>query len=157
PFSERLMPRDIAEIAKGIAAGDQLAAQETYKKFGEALGSSISNILTLIDGIVVLGGGITAAWELFSPTMFEEINRKYLHFTGAPNDRLSFKVFNLEDPGQIETFAHGKIENLSIPGTTRTIPFDSMPRTGVGISKIGASHAIAMGAYTFALQQLDNQ
>jgi len=157
PFSEVFMPKDITNIALGKMEGDQLAAQESYKQFGEALGSSIANILTLIDGIVVLGGGITAAWNLFSKTMFEEINRKYLHFTGAPNDRLSFKVFNLEDPRQLETFALGKIENLSIPGTTRTIPFDSMPRTGVGISKIGASHAIAMGAYTFALQQLDNQ
>jgi len=157
PFSETLMPKDVADIASGIKEGDQLAAQTTYQVFGEALGSSICNILTLIDGIVVLGGGITAAWNLFSPAMFAEINRSYHHFTGTPNDRLSFKVFNLEDPNQLKSFALGKIEQLKIPGNTRTLAFDSMPRTGVGISKIGASHAIALGAYTFALQQLDNQ
>lgn len=157
PFSDTLMPKDVADIAVGVKEGDQLAAQTTYQKFGEALGSSISNLLTLIDGIVVLGGGVTAAWDLFSPAMFTEINRKYLHFTGSPNDRLSFKVFNLEDSNQLQNFALGKIEHLKIPGNTRTLPFDSMPRTGVGVSKIGASHAIALGAYTFALQQLDNQ
>ncbi len=156
-FSEEIMPKDIADIALGKKAGDQLAAQESYKQFGEALGSSIANILTLIDGIVVLGGGITAAWELFSTAMFAEINRPYHHFSGTPNDRLSFKVFNLEDHNQLNSFALGKIEQLSVPGNRSTIAFDSMPRTGVGVSKIGASHAIALGAYTFALQQLENR
>ena len=155
PFKEDLMPKEIAEIARGIKPGDQWAAHQAFTQFGEALGSAIANILTLIDGIVVLGGGITAAWDLFANDMFKEINRKYFHFTGTPNNRLSFSVFNLEDESQLRPFALGRIENLAVPGNDRTIAFDSMPRTGVGVSKIGASNAIALGAYAYALQQLD--
>lgn len=154
-FSQELMPEDIAHIANGKMDGEKEAAIEAFRKFGEALGSSIANIITLIDGLVVLGGGITASWDLFSPAMFKEINRKYLHFTGTANDRLSFKVFNLEDETQFKDFALGKVEKLAINDKSDFIEFDSMPRTGVGISKLGGSNAIALGAYTFALQQLD--
>jgi len=154
-FNQLIMPEDIANIAVGLVHGNDEAAIIAFEKFGEALGSSISNILTLIDGIVVLGGGITAAWDLFSPAMFKEINRNYLHFSGTKNDRLSFKVFDLEDSIQTKEFALGKVESISIPNG-KTIEYDSMPRTGVGFSKIGASHSIALGAYTYALHQLDN-
>lgn len=156
PFSDSIKPKDIADIAAGLSKGDQNAAHEAFRQFGEALGSSIANIITLIDGIVVLGGGITAAWEYFSPAMFKEINRNYLHFTGAKNERLSFKVFNLENHDQFSTFALGKVDKLSIPGEDKIVEFDSMPRTGIGYSKLGASYSIALGAYTYALQQLDN-
>lgn len=155
PFNDKLMPKDISEIALGIKEGNKNAALESFRQFGESLGSAIANIITILDGIVVLGGGITAAWDLFSPALFEEINRKYKHFSGTENDRLSIKVFNLEDDEQFNSFALGKIETLDVPGQNTKIEFDSMPRTGVGLSKLGASHAIALGAYTFALQQLD--
>ena len=154
-FDDELMPEDISYIADGIIEGDKKAAIEAFRQFGESLGSAISNIITLIDGLVVLGGGITAAWKLFSPAMFEEINRKYHRFTGEASDRLSFKVFDLEDDSQMESFAKGKKQKVSIDGDKKFIEFDSMPRTGVGMSFIGASNAIALGAYTFALQQLD--
>ena len=155
-FSENLMPKDIADIANALIPGNQKAAIESFRQFGESLGSAIANIITLIDGIVVLGGGITAAWELFSPALFKEINRKYLHFTGTPNNRLSFNVYNLEDPIQFETFAKGKVDIINIPEIDINVEYDSLPRTGIGFSKLGASHSISLGAYTYALQQLDN-
>lgn len=155
PFTEKLMPSDIADIAIGKAAGNKDAALESYRQYGESLGSAIANIITILDGVVVIGGGITGAWDLFSEALFKEINRSYYHFTGLENDRLSMKVFNLEDEKQFETFALGSIETVEIPGTNKKVDFDSLPRTGIGISKIGASHATALGAYTFALQQLD--
>ncbi len=154
-FNEKQMPKDIADIATGKLKGNQDAAIESFRQFGEALGSSIANIITLIDGLVVLGGGITAAWDLFSPALFDEVNRNYFHFTGAENSRLSFKVFNLEDEKQFTTFAKGKIDIISIPERNIQVEYDSLPRTGIGFSKLGASHAISLGAYTYALQQLD--
>jgi glucokinase len=154
-FTNKFMPKDIADIANNENNRNSAAAKEAFRKFGEALGSSIANIITLFDGLVVLGGGITASWDMFSEAMFKEINRNYHHFSGTPNDRLSFKVFNLEDESQFETFAKGEIKILDVPGYDEKIEFDALPRTGIGFSKIGASHAIALGAYTFALQQLD--
>lgn len=152
-FSDTIMPADIADIANGKQEGDRKSAVVAFKNFGEALGSSIANISTLFDGLVVLGGGITAAWDLFAPAMFDEINRNYLHHTGTPNDRLSFKVFNLEDDSSIDEFAHGEIQKLNVG--SKSFDYDSMPRTGVGISKLGASHSISLGAYIYAIQQLN--
>jgi len=154
-FNTSLMPRDIYEIAKGLREGVPEAAVESFRQFGKGLGDSIANALSLIDGIVVLGGGITAAWDLFSPAMFKEINRNYNDHKGIPSQRLSFKVYNLENDSVFKEFAEGRVKELSVPGSGRRILSDDLPRTGVCLSRIGANKAIALGAYAFALQQLD--
>ncbi len=154
-FNSNLMPKDIYNIAKGKAKGYKRAALKAFETYGENLGSSIANVVTLIDGIVVLGGGITSAWDLFASAMFKELNRQYENFREEKSNRLSFKVFNLEDESTFDEFAYGEVTELNIPNSTKTIKYDSMPRTGVGISKLGGSRATMLGAYTYALQQLD--
>ena len=153
-FSSELMPEDIYEIAKGTKAGNQTAAIESFKQFGEALGSSISNISTLIDGLVVIGGGITAAWKLFSEEMFTEINRQYENFEGKKSSRLSVKVYNLEDENVFKEFALGKIKELKVPKSNRIVKYDEAQRIGIGVSKLGASKAIALGAYAYAIRKI---
>jgi glucokinase len=154
-FSSEFMPVDIANIANGMKDGNKEAAIEAFRQFGEGIGSSISNLLTLIDGIVVIGGGITASWNLFAPAMFKEINRKQKTHLGEEFDRLPCKVYNLMDQTTFSEFAKGKIKELDIPFSDRKIKYDEIQRVGIGISQIGASTAIALGAYAFALQQLD--
>ena len=44
---------------------------------------------------------------------------------------------------------------LQVYGSDRTVTYDPQKRIGVMISKIGASKAISVGAYDFALAQLD--
>jgi len=156
-FSDSLMPGDIYKIAKGSMKGNPEAAMESFRSYGRSLGGSIANTLSLFDGIVVLGGGITAGWDLFAPEMFEEINRTYVDYRGVSSPRLSYKVYNLEEPTQFSKFTGGKGKELKIPGSGRTVKYDADPRTGVGLSKMGASKAIALGSYAFALQQLDNR
>ena len=155
-YNLSLMPKDIYDIAKGTTKGNRDAAIASFKKYGEALGSSIANVVTLIDGVVVLGGGITAAWDLFSPSMFKELYRPYENFRGEKNNRLSFSVFNLENEATFAEFANGHVSEIAVPGSGRKVKYDSMPRTGVGLSKLGASRAIMLGAYAFALQQLNS-
>jgi glucokinase len=156
-FSDELMPKDIYEIAKGRREGKQFAADEAFCRFGEALGSSIANLSTVVDGIVVLGGGITAAWDCFAPAMFDEINRKYENFKGEPSNRLSVRVFNLEDERVFNEFAQGRIKELQVPGSSRIVKYDEIPRIGIGVSKLGASNAIALGAAAFAIRKLDQK
>lgn len=50
-----LTPRDIFDIAEGRRKGDRDAARESFRRFGEVAGDVISQALTIIDGIVVLG------------------------------------------------------------------------------------------------------
>ena len=127
------MPEDIYKIARGKAEGVQEAALESFRSFGRSLGNSIANTLSLFDGIVVLGGGITAAWDLFAPLMFEEIDRQYVDLWGNPSPRLSYKVYNLEDEAAYEEFAGGKEKELVVPGSGRKVLYDAYPRTGVGL------------------------
>jgi len=150
-----LMPADIAEIATGRKKGFRNAAILAFREYGTALGNSIANIMSLIDGLVVLGGGITAAWDLFSPSMFEAINRSYTNPLGEKSDRLSYKVFDLGNPEIFPEFAMGRKSRITVPGSNREVEYDELARSAVGLSKLGASRAIALGAYAFALQQLD--
>ncbi len=155
-FSPKLMPADISQIAKGLRKGNKKAAIESFRRFGEALGSSIANILTLVDGVVAIGGGITASYDLFAPAMFSEINRKYNDFQETQFNRLACEVYDLSDDTIFDEFAKGRIKEIPIPLSEKKIKYDEAQRTGIGFSNIGASKAIALGAYAFALQQLDN-
>ena len=56
--SEAPEPRVIFDIAEGTAEGDQAAAREAFRRMGEVAGDAIANATTLIDGLVVIGGGI---------------------------------------------------------------------------------------------------
>lgn len=150
PFSASVMPKDIYRIAKGEVAGDTHAAKISFEEYGKSLGSSIANVLTLIDGIVVIGGGISLSWDLYSQAMFTEVNRKLKDFRNEENNRLSFTVFNLEDSSLFSEFAAGKTQTITIPGTTETVEYDAMPRTGIALSNIDASYATSLGAYAFA-------
>lgn len=155
-FNATLMPADIYKIAKGSMEGKREAALAAFRAYGRSLGGSISNTLSLFDGIVVLGGGITAGWDLFAGEMFAEISRTYRDHNGNDFPRLSYRVFNLEEEGAFAEFASGGMTSLDIPGSGRRVHYDGEPRTGVGLSKLGASTAIGMGAYAFALHKLDH-
>ena len=154
-FDGSLMPKDIYEIAKGEKEGNREAALVSFATYGKSLGNSIANAMTLIDALVVLGGGITAAWDLFAPAMFEVLNGEYTDFRGNKSSKLSYKVFNLEDEKEFARFAKGEVEEITVPRSGRKIQYDALARNGVGLSSIGGSEAIALGAYAFALQQLD--
>ncbi len=153
-FDTSLMPKDIYQIAKGQGVGNQEAAKTAFAVYGENLGCSIANILTFVDGIVVLGGGIVAAWDLFSPALFDELSRSIENWKGEPAPRLSYQVYNLENEATLDEFAKGKTKPLPVPGTDQVLDFDFLWRTGVGLSKMDASKATALGAYAYAVEAL---
>ena len=154
-FNSDLTPERIYNIAMGIESGNMEAAKESFRQFGENLGSTIANVLTLIDGLIALGGGITAAWKLFSPAMFKEINRTYQDHKGSISNRLSYKVFNLQDESALAEYAMGGLKELKVPGSNSVVRYDNVPRVGIGVSVLGASKAIALGAYAYALKKLE--
>ncbi|MBX2876605.1 MAG: ROK family protein [Saprospiraceae bacterium] len=153
-FDSNLMPKDIFKIAIGEKSGNKEAASEAFRQFGENLGSTIANVVTLIDGLIVLGGGITSAWDLFFPAMFKEINRPWQDYHGNQTNRLSYKVFNLQDESVFSEYAKGGSKTLRVPYSETVVKYDNMPRIGIGVSTLGASKSIALGAYAYALQKL---
>lgn len=157
PFEKSPTPKEIYEIGIGEKPGDKLAAIEAYRRMGQALGDALCNILTITDGIAVIGGGVAGARSLFVPAMLEEMNGKFTTPSSVTIDRLSQKVFYLDDPSQMELFVKGDIRQVQIPHSDHRITYDPMARVGVGFSHIGTSKAISIGAYSYALHKLDNQ
>jgi glucokinase len=154
PFQDAPEPKVIYEIAEGRAEGDRAAAQEAFRRLGEVAGDVIAQATTLLDGSVVIGGGIAGAHRQFLPAILDEMNGTYASPDGGRLPRLAQRAFNLEDPRQLEAFLQGETKELSVPGSRRTIRFDALQRIGVGISRLGTSEATAVGAYTFALASL---
>jgi glucokinase len=146
-------PRVLFEIGMGQAAGDRAAAVEAFRQLGEVAGDAIAQALTLVDGLAVVGGGISGAHLLFLPALVDAMNGTYEN-RGNPQRRLVQHAFNIEDPTQREAFLRGETREISVPGTSRTIKYDPLPRTAVGLSRLGTSEAVAVGACAFALSKL---
>ena len=147
-------PKDIYAIGKGEQAGNREAAVEAFRSMGEAAGDALASAITLIDGLVVIGGGLAGAAELFLPALVAEMNAPYETPTG-PLVRLEMTAFNLEDPEERARFVAGEVKEVVVPGSTRTVTYDPLERVGVGLSRLGTSKAVALGAYAFALTALD--
>lgn len=153
--SESPSPRDIYEIAAGNLQGNKSAAVKAYEMMAEAAGDALASALTLIDGLAVIGGGISGAYPVFLPRLVEEMNSIYQLQDGSMNPRLGVKAFNLEDQSELEVFLRGDKKTITVPGSDKQITYDPLQRIGVGISKLGTSKAVSIGAYAYALNQID--
>lgn len=154
--ANELMPFDIYLIAKGEKDGNQKAALKAYEETGRAMGDTIANLLTFTDGIAVIGGGVTGARELYMPAVMEELNGKFHPSNGEALPRLVQKVFNLDDDDDACSFFKDYSKTLAIPGTNKSISYDPLPRLAVATSILGASESISLGAYAFALQEINS-
>ncbi len=148
-------PKEIAEIASGLKKGNQNAAVYSFKKMGAALGEAIATVNTLVDGLVVLGGGISAAYPVFLDAAVNAMNSSF-YTNGDAFPRLLMKVFNLEDKNDLDKFVKGDSKMIIIPHTDEKILYDPLIRTGIGISRLGTSKAVSIGAYAYAIRKLDS-
>jgi glucokinase len=60
----------------------------------------------------------------------------------------------LRIPAELEIFLKGEARTITVPGSNRTLEYDPLQRLGVGMSRLGTSEAVALGAYAYALKQL---
>jgi glucokinase len=147
-------PKVISAIAAGKYSGNQAAAIAAFQQLGEVAGDVLAQALTLVDSLAVIGGGISAAHPLFLSHMVRAMNACYDGYP-VPMRRLAPLAFNIEDPEAREGFLRGEVRSVVVPGSGRSILYDPMRRTAVGLSRLGTSEAVAVGAYAFALRQLD--
>lgn len=148
-------PKEICEIADGVREGDKAAAQKAFAEFGEVAGDAMATAVTLTDGLIVIGGGITAAHKWFMPSLLAELRGKLHTLKGDELNRVQMKVYDLDNDEEFAAFAKGERRSLKVYGTDKTVDYDPQKRIGVMISKLGASRAISVGAYAFALSMLD--
>jgi glucokinase len=70
---------------------------------------------------------------------------------------MELKAFDLEDKASFEAFARGEAHGITVPGSGRQVTYDPLKRIGVGLSRLGTSQAVSVGAYAYALHELDHQ
>jgi glucokinase len=155
PFAESPEPKVIFAIGQGEYPGDKAAAREAFRQLGEVVGDAMAQALTLVDGLAVVGGGLSGAWPLFSSALMAELNSSYQRPNEEGLRRLIPEAFNLEDTGQLREFLQSTTREVAVPGSSRRTTYEPRPRIGVGLSRLGTTEAVAIGAYAFALRKLD--
>jgi glucokinase len=147
-------PKDIFEIAMDRRAGDRNAAIRAFEAYARDAADAIANAITLIDGLVVIGGGLSGAFPVFLPKLVEEMNTPFETMSGQPLDRMEVVAYNLEDPAGLGRFLASATVDIPVPFSGKTVRFDPNKKVGVGISRLGTSHAVSIGAYAYALSKL---
>lgn len=154
-INHKFEPKEICEIADGRREGNVEAARRAFAEFGQTAGDAMAIAAQLVDGIIVIGGGITAARHWILPSLLSEMRSELTTLSGDAVKRVQMQVFNLDDPAEFDAFAKGNSKTIAVRGTDLTVEYDDMKRIGVTFSKLGASKAISAGAYAFALSKID--
>lgn len=149
-----ISPKDIYEIGMGLKPGNKAAAIKAFDELAIVAGDTFANAITLVDGLVVLGGGLSRAYPLFLSRLVEEMNASFETVKGSALPRMEIKAFNLEDPRELEVFLQGDTREINIPFSEKTMKYDPLKRIGVGFRRLGTSRAVSIGAYAFALNKL---
>lgn len=151
-----LEPKEIFEIAEGNRPGDKNAAIKTFNKLGEVAGDAIATSVTLIDGIIVIGGGLIAAKKYIMPSLLKQMRGTINTINGETLNRVQMKVYNLDDENEFVEFAKGSCKKIPIYGTDKFINYSHQKKIGICTTSIGASKAISLGAAMFAINKLNN-
>lgn len=154
-YSHSLEPKDICDIADGKRPGDAEAARKAFAEFGTIAGDAMAIAAQLVDGIIVVGGGITAARRWIMPSLLKELRSSLSTLGGDSVRRVQMEVFDLDDPDEFNRFARGNSRMVAVRGTDKSVPYDDLKRIGITLSALGASRAISAGAYAFALSKID--
>ena len=151
-----LEPYDIYKIAEGEKEGDRDAAIKAFELFGEVTGDAFATAVTLTDSLIVVGGGLTGAMKYIKPALLKEMRSTLKTMTNEDVNRVQLRVFDLDDELEFAKFVVGDPHPIKVYGTEETAVYNPMKRTGLIVSKLGASKAISIGAYIYALDMLDN-
>jgi hypothetical protein len=109
---------------------------------------------TLMDSVIVIGGGLAGASKYFMPALLEEMRAKIKTMSGDTLNRVQMNVYDLDNNAEFEKFAKGNSTKIKVYGTDREVVYDPEKRIGVTISDIGASNAVSLGAYLYAIDNI---
>ena len=121
----------------------------------EILGDVFASVVLTTDSLVVIGGDVTGAMKYIKPALLREMRSTINTIGGETLNRLPLTVFDLDNEEEFRKFALGESRELKVYGSDDTVIYDPMKRTGIAVTEIGASKAISIGAYTYALAQID--
>ena len=149
-----LEPKDIYNIAEGNLEGNAEAAKEAFATQGRVAGDAMATAVTLMDGVIVIGGGLAGASKYFMPALIDEMRSKIKTMSGDSLNRVQMNVYNLDDKAEFEQFARGNSTKIKVYGSDKYVTYDPEKRVGITISDIGASNAVSLGAYLYAIDNI---
>ena len=149
-------PFEIYQIAMGEKMGEKDAAIEAWEDFAHVLADAIANAVTLVDGNVVIGGGLSGAYPLFLDKTVDLLNGHFKKDTGETVDRMEIKAYNWHNKEDREEFLKYSPKKITVPFSDETVEWESEKKIAIGISTLGTSQAVALGAYHFAMNRIDN-
>ena len=156
-FNDTPHPYDIYRIAMGQLSGNKEAALKSWNELATALADVLSNAISLIDGIIVIGGGLSGAWPVFMPTLIKKMNEPFTGMNGNPLSRMETEAYNLMDPQDMIRFTEKTGKMVKVPFSNQEVWYNPTKRVGVGVTKLGTSSAVAVGAYAYAIEQLKHK
>lgn len=148
-------PKDVFDIAEGIKEGDRHAAVKSFEELGEMAADAVIRALDIVDGLVVVGGGVLAASKYIIPAMKREMTESVMTFGGDAFQCLQMNVSNIDDETEREAFIKDGSKMVKLPFSNEVIRYLVDKKTAVGVSRLGTSRAVAIGAYALALNQID--
>lgn len=149
-----ISPKDIYDVAEGIREGDQQAAIRSFHQLGMMAGDALIRALNIVDGVIVIGGGLAGAARHILPGMIEEMRQQVHTFSGLSFPSLQMKVHNLLEREDMEQFLKEDDAKVNIPFSEKQVIYSSHKKTAVTVSTLGTNRAVSLGAYAFALSKL---
>lgn len=102
-------PEFSAKAVYNLAIQGDEEAKRIFGRVGRALGIAIANLVNAFNlPMYVIGGGVSSAWEAFSPFIFEELRQRSL-------------VYASTAPGSVMPGGQGASGRTEPEGPTRTI------------------------------------
>ncbi|NQY62919.1 MAG: ROK family protein [Alteromonadaceae bacterium] len=144
---------EVLRIANDSAHSNHLAAKSAFATFGQHLGNSIANLINLFDSSVVIGSGIHGAESLYMPELMKVLCSSFSD--GTP--RVKHQISLLTNHEDYAAFTQPKSVEVKVPFSDRMVEYEPSHKVFIAKSKLGCSKAIAIGAYAFALDQLDKK
>ena len=148
-------PYEIFQIGMGNKKGNKKAANRAWETFGMVLADAIANANTLVDGITVIGGGLSGAYPLFLPKTIEMLNRKFTRAGGGLFPRMEVSAYSYEYEEDLKQFLSFEKKMITVPFSKEQIPYYEEKKTLIGISSLGTSEAVALGAYALAVNEME--
>ena len=108
----------------------------------------------MVDGIVVLGGGLSGASKIFMPKVVEHLNKAYPGLDGNEIPRMEISAYNLDDEEGRTAFAATSGKMIKVPFSDQEVWYDPSKKIGVTATKLGTSSAVCIGAYAFAMNSV---
>ena len=155
PFDETPHPYDIYKIAMGQHPGNKEAALASWNELATALADVLANAISLIDGIIVIGGGLSGAWPIFMPMLIKKMNEPFAGLTdGHAFSRMETEAYNLMDAQDMIRFTEKTGSMVKVPFSDQEVWYNPTKRVGIGVTKLGTSSAVAIGAYAYVIEQM---